>query len=415
MMKALSIALKDLQILFKDRGAVIELLVLPLLFIVVFSGALGAIGQSEEEIRIPLPVVDLDGGESSVALLSGLIDAGGVEVQPYDEAEAAALLDEGSLQRVLTVPADFSSGIAEGRTATLRLVSHPDADRAESEAVRLVVVGVAQDMSLESQVLASLRQMGDMMATAPEEVQQAFGVERMQEQARSQFETAQDRPLVSVIQTIPQAEAEREEEPDLNASTVPGFAVLFIFLTAQTTARSIYEEKKVGSFRRLLAAPMGRAALLAGKMLPNVAVGIVQTVVIFSFGTAGLSILGLTPVSLGSDPLAAALVLLVIIVCSSSLGLVIAALARTENQIGGLSSLLLWGLGLISGAVVPLFLLERVAGPVLRVIPHYWANLALEDLMVRGLGFTDVTTEIGVLLGFTALFFVVGLWRFEFE
>jgi hypothetical protein len=65
--------------------------------------------------------------------------------------------------------------------------------------------------------------------------------------------------------------------------------------------------------------------------------------------------------------------------------------------------------------VVPVFLLERFAGPVLRVIPHYWANRALEDLMVRGLGFMDVTAEIGALLGFTALFFVVGLWRFEFE
>jgi hypothetical protein len=26
-----------------------------------------------------------------------------------------------------------------------------------------------------------------------------------------------------------------------------------------------------------------------------------------------------------------------------------------------------------------------------------------------------VTTEMGVLLGFTALFFAIGLWRFEFE
>jgi ABC-type Na+ efflux pump permease subunit len=63
-MNALNIALKDLQIFFKDRGAVIQLFLLPLLFIVVFSGALAAIGGSgeEEDVRIPLAVVDLDAG-----------------------------------------------------------------------------------------------------------------------------------------------------------------------------------------------------------------------------------------------------------------------------------------------------------------------------------------------------------------
>ena len=48
-MNALNIALKDLQIFFKDRGSVIQLFLLPLLFIVVFSGALAAMGSGEEE------------------------------------------------------------------------------------------------------------------------------------------------------------------------------------------------------------------------------------------------------------------------------------------------------------------------------------------------------------------------------
>jgi len=37
--------------------------------------------------------------------------------------------------------------------------------------------------------------------------------------------------------------------------------------------------------------------------------------------------------------------------------------------------------------------------------------------MMQGLllGLADVTTDMAVLLGFTALFFVVGLWRFDFD
>jgi hypothetical protein len=43
-MNIISVAMKDLQIMLKDRGALFQLFILPLLFILVFSGALNAIG-----------------------------------------------------------------------------------------------------------------------------------------------------------------------------------------------------------------------------------------------------------------------------------------------------------------------------------------------------------------------------------
>ena len=196
---------------------------------------------------------------------------------------------------------------------------------------------------------------------------------------------------------------------------VPGVTVLFVFLTAQTTARSIYDEKKGGSFRRLMAAPISKAALLAGKMLPNWIAGLIQATVIFLFGIIGLRLLGLAPATLGPDPLATVLVVALIALCSSAFGILIAAIARTENQIGGLSTLLLWGMGILGGSFIPLFLLERFLGPWPKLVPHYWANHALLSLMVRGQSLGDVTADMAVLLGFSALFFAIGLWRFEFE
>jgi ABC-2 type transport system permease protein len=69
----------------------------------------------------------------------------------------------------------------------------------------------------------------------------------------------------------------------------------------------------------------------------------------------------------------------------------------------------------LGGSFIPLFLLERFLGPVPRVVPHYWANHALINLMVRGLGFGDVALDLAVLLGFSVLLFGIGLWRFEFD
>ncbi len=413
-MKSLSVALKDLQILFRDRGEVIQLFLLPLLFIIVFSGALGAIGEGEEDTRLPLPVVDLDGGEAAQTLLAGLDEAGGVRTELYEQSKAQTLLEENDINRMLVIPADFTSGSAQGATVELTLISHPDADIQETEAVRLVIVGVASELSLERQILASLKQMGDMQASAPEEYQ-VFTTDRILAQARSQFERAQTQPLIEVKETLPSQEGKREEVPSLGLVAVSGIAILFVFGTAQVTARSIYEEKKVGSFRRLLAAPMSKASLLSGKMLPNIIVGMIQFTVIFTFGIFGLKWLGLPSPSFGNDPLAVVLVCIIICLCSTAFGILVAALARTENQIGGLTSLLVWGLGIVGGAFIPIAFLDQFLGPVVMVIPQYWANRALGSLMLRGLGLADVATEIAVLLGFTAIFFLFGLWRFDFD
>lgn len=415
-MRAIYIAGKDLLTLLKDRGTLVQLFLLPLIFILVFSGALSAVGTDEEQdARIRLAVVDLDRSQLTERFLEDVEAAGGVRVERYEREDALSLLRERELARVLTIPAGFAAALDADRTATLRLVNHPDANLEETQAVRLVIEGVAQDLSLEYQILASLEQMAAMRADAPA-VPPTFTAERMMAQARAQFEASRTQPLIAVVERVPQvAEREPSEFPDPVQLAVPGFTVLFVFLTAQTTARSIYEEKRFGSFRRLLAAPLSKSALLAGKMLPNFLTALVQTAVIFAFGLVGLRLMGIQPLSLGSAPGAVILVAMAIASCSSGLGILIAALARTENQIGGLSSLILWGAGILGGSFVPLFILEQFLGPLPRVVPHYWANRAFENLLIRGLGLMSVSAELGVLLGFSALFFAIGVWRFDFE
>jgi linearmycin/streptolysin S transport system permease protein len=413
-MKTLSIAFKDLQILFKDRGALFQLFILPLLFILVFSGALSAIGEGQAVTLPSLALVDLDGGLAAQSLISKITADGSVSVQSYSAAQAQSLLDENKVVGVLTIPAGFTAGVQQSTQVTLVFTTGTNADPQQVEAIRLVLESLAADMTLESQIVASLKQMGDMQANAPAEYQ-VFDTERILAQAHTQFESAQARPLINVIQSVPQQPAEQASTSDLSQSAVPGFAVLFVFLAAQTTAHSIYEEKKIGSFRRLVAAPMSKAELLIGKILPNFITGLVQIVVIFAFGSLGLRLMGLTSLPIEKSPLGAIIIAVLLALCSSAFGIAIAAIARTENQIGGLSTLLLWGMGLLGGSLVPLFILERFMGPIPMVVPHYWANRALDDLFIRGLGMADIALDLVVLLGFTLLFFAIGLWRFDFE
>ena len=413
-MNIISIALKDLQILLKDRNQVFQLFLLPFVFILLFSGV--SFGGADEVRVVSLPAVNLDDGEAAQTLIDNINKAGGVEVELVEQAEAQTQLEAGELTRLLTIPAGFSADLAANRPVTLRLVSHPDADVSETEAVRLVVDGAAQGMALQTQVMASLRHMGEMQAGAAPE-QQAFTAERVLAQAQSQFELADERPLVSIEQMQP-GQLGSQEEPQSWGGTqtaIPSMTVLFVFLAAGTTAISIYSEKKVGSFRRLLAAPMRKGELLLGKMVPTFITALIQLAVIFGVGMFVFPLLGMDGLTLGNDPLAVVLIAVFIALCATGLGVLIAAFARTESQIGGYSATLLWVLAFLGGTFFPMYLLGGFLGQIGMVAPHYWANKAFYGVLVRGQDLAGVATEIAVLAGFTALFWVVGVWRFDFD
>jgi ABC-2 type transport system permease protein len=347
-------------------------------------------------------------------LIDALNQGGGIQCELYDEAQAKALLDRGKINRVLTIPASYTADLEAGRPVTLRLVNGPDASATKSEAVHRVVTGVAADLSLQTQLIASFQHMADMQGAASSE-QQAFTAEIIVEQATSQFERARTEPLLAIEESWPEHLLEEDEEAVSPLSVnVPGFAALFIFLTAQTTAQSIYQEKKVGSLRRLLAAPISKATILVGKMTPNFITGLAQTVVLLGTGALLSPLLGFGRMSLGNDPLALVAVCLLVLLCSTSLGVLIAAIARTEGQISGLSSVVLWVLGFAA-----ILLAQMPSNPTLdtvsQLIPHYWANMAFLDLFLRGQGLADVMPSLLALLGFTVAFLTIGLWRFKYN
>jgi ABC-2 type transport system permease protein len=411
---ALRVARKDIKVFLKERGTLLYLFVVPIVFIVGFSAASGVQGEPQEK-AITLSVVNLDAGsEASLALLDALNQSGGIRCEIYDEARAKTLLEEKRIKRVLTIPANYAADLQAGQPVTLRLVNSADSSVTKSEAVYRVVTGVTADLSLQTQLIASFRQMADMQAAGSPD-QQAFTAEIIVEQAQSQFERSRTEPLLGIEESWPLHLLERDEDSVNPLSVnVPGFLVLFVFLTAQTTAQAIYEEKEVGSFRRLLAAPISKATILVGKMAPNFVTGLAQIVVLLCAGALLSPALGLGRLTLGNDPLALILVCLVILLCSTSLGVLIAAVARTRDQISGLSQVALWTFG-FAGIMLDRIPLPSPFDMVSRLIPHYWANMAFQDLFVRGQGLADIRSSLLALLGFTVAFFAVGLWRFRFD
>jgi ABC-2 type transport system permease protein len=410
-MNSIVVAVKDLRILLGDRGQVVMLLLLPLVFVVAFSAVLGLQGTGSEAITLHVAVPE--GAGPAAEELIGLLAANkGVALKLTTAEEGDAALEAGEIDRLLLVPESFTSNVEAGRPSVLRIVTLEGANGDQTEAIRLIVDGVADDLALEFQIVSALERMGEMMGASPEG-SQTFTAERAVRQASEQFERAKNQPLISVETALPsRIVAEREAFSAVDLS-VPGLAVLFAFLTATNTAASLFRERKDGTFRRLLVAPMSKASMLVGKLLPNMAKTLFQILVLFMAGRFLLPLIGVGSLSLG-DPFALAAIAVAIAVCSSTLGLLLGAIAKTENQISTLGAVVLWVMGAVSGAFIPQFFLGEFLGTVGKLIPHYWAIAAFQDVLVRGEGVGGIGGELAVLGGFAVVFGAVGAWRFRF-
>ena len=200
-MNALHVAYKDALLLLKARGQLVMLFLVPIGFVLAFSSAYAA-GTAMEEEAIALLVVDLDGGEMADLLVDSLNEGKGIRTEAYDAAAAEADLAEETIKMTLTIPEGFTDDVAAGERTEVVLAYGPAASSSEIQAVQVVVAGVAADLSLETQLVDGLSQMGAMMSDAPEDVR-VFTAERVREQAESQFTRSKAAPLVSLVAKWP--------------------------------------------------------------------------------------------------------------------------------------------------------------------------------------------------------------------
>jgi len=416
-MKILSITRKDLEIFFRDRGAILYLFLLPIIFMSLYAGIGAAMDIGAEDRVIALPVVNLDPNSPKAdEFMNVLLDATQVEVTLYDEAEARELINQKELDFILFIPLNFNKDLNADKKVFLKLLIHPNAQSLDVNTVERVVNKAGRTVVLLDYFSGQLKMFRTMQAMNPT-VQQIVTEERIKQQADIQMEQSKDRPLVTVLETTPAALSGEEEAqiPDLGQIAAVGFTVMFVFLAAQNTAQSIFDEKRVGTFRRLTIAPISKSGLLTGKLLPNFLLTLVQVAVMFTAGMFLLPLFDVAPLNLSSDPFALLLASLAIALCSTSLGILIAAIAKTQGQVGGISNIFLWIAALIGGSLIPSFFLPDLINSIARFVPHYWANQAYFGLILRGETLADVWTDILILLAFTLIFFVVGAWRFDFE
>ena len=362
------LALNDLRLTWRDKAAFIWMLALPVAFMWLF-GQMG--GGSQGPLKVTLGVDDRDGQWLAHALIAELKDEQ-IELQDVKPGQELP-------RRILIIPAGFTASVLAAKPQELRLESQPGSDQefslaAQVTAVRAIVRVLGRLTELETPSLPEGPEAYEALARRP--------------------------PLVRVkVSTA----GKGRPVPTGFAQSVPGTLTFFVLMmTTIYGAVFLTLEKRQGMIRRQAMLPLSRGRILVGKLAGRMLMAGAQIVI---YLLAGRLLFG---VSFGDSPGGLLLVLFAYAAACSGLSLLLGAVLSTPEQASTVGWIVGMVLGALGGCWWPSEVMPRWLWSAAHVLPTAWAMDAFHSLISFGRGIEAVLLPSAVLLGFAALFTVLG-------
>jgi ABC-2 type transport system permease protein len=398
MKKIWNIIWKDTILRFSSRSELLFFLILPIVFTFILAGGTGT--QAGDN-RIRLLVVDQAQSALSTRIVSELEKSATVrpDLMTLDKAESE--FDARNASALLVIPPDCDSQtLATGQIA-LELRQLPNDLNAQAA---------------QRAVQAVLYRLGSAVSIARDAVTQAETVRPFASDADRQayFDSA-----LASAQTLMAAAPNRVEvvlggtvDPihyDPRANSSAGQMITWVFIPLIGLSSIFAFERQRGTLRRLLTTPTGKGTYLLGTILGNVLWALVQMTLLVAFGALVMK------VHWADNPPALAIMMTASALAAAALGTMLATFVKTEGQASGLSIMLGMVMALLGGCWYPIELFPAAVQNIVKVLPTTWAMQGMLDILLRGQGVMGILPVAGVLLGFAAVFFSIGVLRFRYE
>jgi ABC-2 type transport system permease protein len=397
MRKIFVIAWKDTLLRFTSPWEWLFFLVLPIVFTLALAGGTG--GSSDNRIR--LDVVDQANSPLSAELLAALGDSTTVNPQVMPLAQAEDDFSSKRVSSLLVIPPAFD--LAHLKQGSLALELRQQANNLNAlAAAQAVSEAAGRISSLVDIASASTAEASRIRPFTSAAAQAAYFDQALQ---LAQAQMGQVPPRLSIVHgTTPE---QIEYDPRANSSA--GQLITWVFIPLLGISSMLAYERQKGTLRRLLTTPTSKATFLLGTIVGQFVIALLQMLLLVGFG---ILVMGL---HWGHAPGALAVMMVTSVLAAAALGTALGTFVKTDSQANGLSIMLGMVMALLGGCWYPIELFPAFVQSAVKVLPTTWAMQGMLDIVLRGQGLAAVLPEAGVLLGFAALFFVIGVVRFRYE
>jgi ABC-2 type transport system permease protein len=405
MRKIFSIAWNDIKIEFSEKSTLVFFLILPVVFTVVIGLGMDGMFRAPEEdadTRIPFILVDQDQSVLSKQLEQQLETSEIVRPVLKTVDEAYKLFEEEKALALLTIPEGFERALKANEPVSLELKQLPNDNRT---------------LVIDNAVLSKVNQINSIISIAHQSTTSAASLQPFENEIakaayfEKSFEMAAealaDPPTRTVI-TAPSESTWTGFSSGFEQSSA-GQLVTWVLITLLGASEVFVSERLGGTMKRLMISPSSRGTILSGKILGRLLMGLLQMSILILFGAFVMH------VNWGKSPAALALLLVSFGLAGTAFGVMLGAFAKTRSQAGSLTTLFSMLLAALGGAWWPLEITPDIYQKVVKVLPSTWAMLGFNKLIVLGEGVVGILPNVGILLGFALLFFMVGIWRLNRE
>lgn len=402
MKKIFLIGWKDVTLAFRDRAALILMLLAPFLLTLGMGFVTGAIGGSNASgfSQVPVVLVNQDEGalgERLVSLFqsSDLADLVAPSVLA-DPTLARQQVDQDKTGAAILIPAGFTASVQkpQGETVSIEVYTNPTRPTSSS-LIQMIVAEFANQVEINRVSTAViLAQLGARGLLPPEKLAQMAG-----QLSASQAQNAQPQSLVPVKSVSGGSAA-----ADFNvlAFMAPGMALMFLMYTVSHGGRTLLTERSQGTLPRLLVSPVSPAQVLAGKVFGIFLTGAAQMLILIAASSL------LFRLNWG-DPLAAVVLVLAAVVGAVGWGLLITALARTPGQVSAVGSAVMLTFGILGGSFINFENMPAWFRTFSRITPNAW-GLDGFTILAGGGGLAEIWTLVAGLLVMGLILFGAAVW-----
>jgi ABC-2 type transport system permease protein len=362
--RTMAIAWKEVLHIRRDAGTLAIALVMPVVMLLLFG-----YGVSFDVDHIPIAVSDQDRTEASRRLALAFTENGEFRAVGGASADDAdTLFRRNRARAILVVPQGYEKDLLRGGPARAQLLVD------------------AADPVTANQILTKAD------AIALQEGRRSAGAATLS--AGPPF----------------QVKVSTRYNPESRSAVyvVPGLAAYLMAITAVLlTALTGAGEWERGSMEQLFASPVSRLEIVLGKLLPYLAIGLIQLLLILGVGTNVFDV----PI-LGS-PLLVILAGLLFLAGMLGQGLFISVVARNQlvaTQAGALSSLL--PSLLLSGMLVPIDNMPLPLQLLSRIVPARYLVDALRQVLLKGNGFVAIWPDLLAMAIFAVAIVALATRRF---
>lgn len=362
-MKRLSLAriaalmVKEFTQLRRDRITYSMILVMPLMQILLFGYAINT-----DPRHLPAAVVSHDHSRLANALVASLERTTYVDVKhlPTSEAEMDRLMRRGEISLALTIPPDFSEKVLKGSGA--QVLAEVDATDPTTAAGVSAAVAAMPAQALQ-------HDLAGVVARRPGQP-----------------------PFEVVIHRL------YNPEGITSYNIVPGLLAIILSMTlVMMTAMAVTREVERGTMESLLSTPASAFEVMIGKLLPYIAVGVLQTTVVLTLARLLFAVpLAQTPA--GWFALSVGIVLF--ITSNLALGYLISTVVRSQLQAMQISMFYMMPSLFLSGFMFPFLGLPGWARVLGEVIPITHFLRIVRGSLLKGQVLSDMGPDLLALGAF---------------